>query len=291
MPTTRPANKKKKTNQPAEAVKSSNVPQESSNSASPMNSERLRRLYSTMMKCRMVSERCAKLFGVSIASGCEAAEVGACIHLGPDDLVSPTSSLINGNITQGGAIAKLFVTLQPSAAKNNDSLAAMRLSLRSQIQASTAVALSHRLSGKPVVNMTIIGSSAGPSEEDSPDFWEPSVEFAGARKLGIVYVICTAADSDGDLRSRALDFQVPGITVDGNDVVAVYRVAEESVRRAREGHGPTLIDCKIDPERDPIVFMEGYLKKRDLWSDKWHSKVLTDLEQELARAEKLLRGK
>ncbi len=90
---------------------------------------------------------------------------------------------------------------------------------------------------------------------------------------------------------RALGFQVPGITVDGNDVVAVYRVAEESVRRAREGHGPTLIDCKIDPARDPLTFMEGYLKKRDLWSAKWHAKTLHGLRQELDRAEKGLSGK
>ena len=76
-------------------------------------------------------------------------------------------------------------------------------------------------------------------------------------------------------------FQVPGITVDGNDVVAVYRVAEESVRRAREGHGPTLIDCKIDPARDPLAFMEDYLKKRDMWSDKWHAKVVQELKKEI----------
>ena len=300
MPTTRPADKKKKTNQPAASAKSRNVPQESTNAASPMNTERLRRLYSTMMKCRLVSERCAALFGVSVPSGHEAAEVGACIHLGADDLVSPTASLINGNITQGAAIARLFAALQPSA-KNRDSLAALKLSHRSQIQASTAVALSHKLSGKAVVNMAIVNMTPDSGRAESSDvgkgasavceeqaFWESSVQFAGACKLGIVYVICTAADSDHDLRGRALDFHVPGITVDGNDVVAVYRVAEESVRRAREGHGPTLIDCKIDPGRDPITFMEGYLKKRNLWSDKWHAKVLTDLKQELARAERSL---
>jgi pyruvate dehydrogenase E1 component alpha subunit len=303
MPTTRSADKKKKINQPAAPAESRNVPQESTNSASPMNTERLRRLYSTMMKCRLVSERCATLFNVSIDGGREAAEVGACIHLGPDDLVSPTSSLINGTIIQGAAIARLFSSLQPSA-KNNGSLAALKLSPRSQIQASTAVALSHKLANKPVVNMAIVnmtpiggraelyeaGRGASAVYEEN-DFWESSVQFAGARKLGIVYVICTAADSDYDLRGRALDFGVPGITVDGNDVVAVYRVAEESVRRAREGYGPTLIDCKIDPARDPITFMEGYLKKRSLWSDKWHAKVLTDLKQELARAEKSLTAK
>lgn len=303
MPTTRPAEKKKKINKPAAHTKSRNVPQESTNTASPMNTDRLRRLYSTMMKCRLLSERCATLFGISLASGHEAAEVGACIHLGPDDLVSPTSSLINGNITQGAAIARLFATLQPTA-KAHDSLAVLNLSHRSQIQASTAVALSHKLANKPVVNMAIINMTPIGGRAEPPDvgkgpsavyeekaFWEGSVQFAGARKLGIVYVICTAADSDHDLRGRALDFQVPGITVDGNDVVAVYRVAEESVRRAREGHGPTLIDCKIDPARDPITFMEGYLKKRNLWSDKWHAKVLADLKQELARSEKHLAAK
>jgi acetoin:2,6-dichlorophenolindophenol oxidoreductase subunit alpha len=290
MPTTRPENRKKKAKQPSAPAKRTIVPQESNNSASPMNAERLRKLYSTMMKCRMVSERCASLFGVdaTASAGHEAAEVGACIHLSEADLVSPTSSLINGNLTKGATLAKLFALIQPAFGGNSVSLAALWLSHHAQIQASTLVALSHKLSHKPTVSMAIIGSSIGESEATSPDFWESSVQFAAARKLGIVYVICTPADSDHDLRKRALSFQVPGITVDGNDVVAVYRVAEESVRRAREGHGPTLIDCKIDPARDPLTFMEGYLKKRDLWSDKWHAKALQELNHELDRAEKLL---
>jgi acetoin:2,6-dichlorophenolindophenol oxidoreductase subunit alpha len=252
-----------------------------------MNTERLRRLYSTMLKCRLVAERCATVFGADSApaSGHEAAEVGACIHLREDDLVSPTSSLINGNLTKGATIAELFAVLQPANDVGKAGwLPSVHLSDQAQIEASTIVALSHKLSRKPIVNMAIIGSSAAGAEPISPDFWESSVHFAGARKLGIVYVICTASDSDHDLRGRALSFQVPGITVDGNDVVAVYRVAEESVRRAREGHGPTLIDCKIDPARDPLTFMEDYLKKRNMWSDSWHSKVLQELKKEIEKA-------
>jgi len=293
MPTTRHSDKKKTAKQTKSSAKRSIVPQESNNSASPMNTERLRRLYSTMLKCRLVSERCAALFGTdsAAATGHEAAEVGACIHLREDDLVSPTSSLINGNLTRGANIAGVFAMLQPAlhpaSGGNAGALSSLNLSHQAQIQASTIVALSHKLSRKPVVNMAIIGSSAEKSsgyEHTSPDFWESSVQFAGARKLGIVYVICTAADSTHDLRGRALNFQVPGITVDGNDVVAVYRVAEESVRRAREGHGPTLIDCKINPARDPLTFMENYLKNRDMWSDKWHAKVLQELKKEIEKA-------
>jgi len=307
MPTTAPAHKKKSTKPAKTSAKSKIVPQESNNAASPMNTERLRRLYATMLRCRMVSERCTSVFGAgaAAASGYEAVEVGACIHLREEDLVSPTSSLINGNLTKGATVADLFAMLKASAhsgkenQENAGSFSALTLSPQEQIQASTMVALSHKLGRKAVVNMAIVGSTASKSEhaasehtsgehtsgkQTSGNFWESSVQFAGPRKLGIVYLICTAADSNHDLRGRALAFHVPGITVDGNDVVAVYRVAEESVRRAREGHGPTLIDCKIDPARDPLAFMEDYLKKRDMWSDKWHGKMLRELQKEIGKA-------
>src|SRR5438270_3559022 len=99
MPTTAPGHKKKSTKTTKASAQSKIVPQESNNSASPMNTERLRRLYATMLKCRLMAERCTTLFGADNAAvtGHEAAEVGACIHLREDDLVSPTSSLINGN--------------------------------------------------------------------------------------------------------------------------------------------------------------------------------------------------
>jgi 2-oxoisovalerate dehydrogenase E1 component len=44
--------------------------------------------------------------------------------------------------------------------------------------------------------------------------------------------------------SRAQAYGLPGVEVDGNDVLAVYRAAEEAVRRARSGAGPTLLECK-----------------------------------------------
>jgi TPP-dependent pyruvate/acetoin dehydrogenase alpha subunit len=301
MPTSAPSHKKKISRPAKTAVKKKVVPQESSNAASPMNTERLRRLYSTMLKCRLVAESCDRVFGTNVAAakGHEAVEVGACIHLREEDLVSPTSGLINGNITKGASVSHLFTVLKASshtAGENAASLSSLKLSSRAQIEASTIVALSHKLSLKSIVDMAIVGSAADKSGNTSPsdathDFWENSVQFAGARKLGIVYLICTSIDSDHDLRGRALEFQIPGIVVDGNDVVAVYRVAEESVRRAREGHGPTLIDCKIDPSRDPLSFMEDYLKKRDMWSDKWHAKVMQELKKEIEKIRLVVPGK
>ena len=46
-----------------------------------------------------------------------------------------------------------------------------------------------------------------------------------------------------NLADRGLGYGIPGVTVDGNDVVAVYEAAEEAVKRARSGGGPTLIEC------------------------------------------------
>jgi TPP-dependent pyruvate/acetoin dehydrogenase alpha subunit len=60
----------------------------------------------------------------------------------------------------------------------------------------------------------------------------------------------------------------PAIAVDGNDVVAVYRVATESIAHARRGNGPTLIECMVERSKshDPIRKMEAYLMRRGLFS-------------------------
>jgi TPP-dependent pyruvate/acetoin dehydrogenase alpha subunit len=47
-----------------------------------------------------------------------------------------------------------------------------------------------------------------------------------------------------NLSERAAGYGIPGITIDGNDVIEVYEVAKRAVDRARRGNGPTLIECK-----------------------------------------------
>jgi pyruvate dehydrogenase E1 component alpha subunit len=47
-----------------------------------------------------------------------------------------------------------------------------------------------------------------------------------------------------DVSDRASSYGIPGVSVDGNDVVAVYMAAQDAVKRARKGQGPTLIECK-----------------------------------------------
>ena len=47
-----------------------------------------------------------------------------------------------------------------------------------------------------------------------------------------------------DISDRAAAYGIPGVTVDGNDVVAVYETVAEAVKRARGGDGPSLVECK-----------------------------------------------
>ena len=91
------------------------------------------------------------------------------------------------------------------------------------------------------------------------------------------------------LAQKALAYDMPGIQVDGNDILAVYAAASEAVERARSGGGPTLIECLTyrlevhttadDPtryrddqevetwqKRDPIPRFQNYLMERDLLS-------------------------
>jgi pyruvate dehydrogenase E1 component alpha subunit len=62
-----------------------------------------------------------------------------------------------------------------------------------------------------------------------------------------------------DVADRASAYDMPGVVVDGNDVMAVYETASEAIGRARQGAGPSLIECKTYRHRghfegDPCVY-------------------------------------
>ena len=105
-----------------------------------------------------------------------------------------------------------------------------------------------------------------------------SLKVSAAEKLPILFVI----EPEARTKIRSL----PVITVDKNDVVALYRVSQEAIRRAREGHGPTLIEYaeyrakKTGPPIDPLDFMENYLKAKNLWSDTWKENLVEQFKQD-----------
>ena len=175
----------------------------------------------------------------------------------------------------------------------------------------TGAGLAAQLEGKGRVAVSFFGdgaSNAGPFHE--------SINIAATWKLPMLYVCennlysagTTAAETLAlsDVAARAAGYGIPGVVVDGNDVMAVYEAAEAAVNRARAGQGPTLIECKTyrwrghterpgqeDPrpkeeieewqQRDPInrfatSLMEHGILTEEAWQ-KMDADILTAIEE------------
>lgn len=301
------------------------------NGASPISEEKLKQLYATMLKCRMLEEKARLLFkqgkfagNYYAAVGQEATEVGCASDLKPEDTVAPSHRDFIANFIKGTPLnlmyAQLYArTASPDKGRSSPAhcgyaplnIITPASTIAAQLNIGTGVALAYKMQKKPFIAMAFSGDGS-----TSLGFWHEALNFAGVHNLPIVYVVQNnrwAESVNVSLQTRVEDLSVkaqaygfPGITVDGNDVVAVYRVAQEAIHRARTGGGPTLIECKtyrwyghseIDPAKyrspeeveewkakDPIPRMEDYLRKKNLWSDQWKQKLQDDFNKEIEAA-------
>jgi len=113
------------------------------------------------------------------------------------------------------------------------------------------VGLSAKVRGTTQVGVSFTGD--GGSNQGT--FLE-SLNLAGVWNLPCIFVVenngyaeATSSQyhqSGVDVAKRADGFGIPGVVVDGHDYFAVHEVAGEAIRRAREGGGPTLIECKVN---------------------------------------------
>ena len=113
----------------------------------------------------------------------------------------------------------------------------------------TGAGLAAQLDGDGGVAVSFFGdgaSNAGPFHE--------SINIAAKWKLPMLYVCENNLHSANtpasrtlaleDVAARAAGYGIPGVVVDGNDVLAVHDAAATAIARARAGEGPTLIECK-----------------------------------------------
>ena len=144
------------------------------------------------------------------------------------------------------------------------------------------------------------------------------VNLASIWKLPVVYVIennmyaettCIADTCNlTDIADRAAAYGIPGVTVDGNDVMAVYEAVGAAVAKARKGEGPTLVECKtcrhhghyegdtmtyrdtkeVDEckKRDPIPRFRKKLAEMGVLTEKESEKIDQEIAQEIEAAVK-----
>jgi pyruvate dehydrogenase E1 component alpha subunit len=265
------------------------APASNSNGSSPSSGETLRKLYAALLRCRLVQERARLSHSTEyeLALGHEAVTAGTTADLGAEDTIAASARNLAALVARGLPLTTLLKELDSAGGV----LASItRPSLpEDPFNLGTGIALAHRLQKKQNVVVAFCEK-----EIVSLDPWHEALKFAGVHKLPMLYVVKSAAPNEqlsGDQPAyleqfsfMARDYGFPGIIVDGRDVVAVWRVAQESIHRARNGAGPTLIDCRTESARDPLEHMEHYMRKRNVWDREWKDKTEAGIAGEIQKA-------
>ena len=231
-------------------------------------------------------------------SGQEAAQLGAVALLRPSDWMVPAFRETAAEIWRGRSLESVIIYNNgySEGAEIPPDLNNLPISVpvASQILHAVGLGWAAKYRQTDDVAMTFFGDGA----TSEGDFHE-GLNFAGVFQTPVIFVcqnnhwaisIPVAKQTRSKtLAQKALAYGMPGIQVDGNDILAVYTAAKEAVDRARAGQGPTLVECVTyrmavhttadDPkryrteeevqkwrERDPIVRYQKYLMDKGLLS-------------------------
>jgi TPP-dependent pyruvate/acetoin dehydrogenase alpha subunit len=193
--------------------------------------------------------------------GNEAASVGVATAMGPEDVGTPLHRDMGVHIVRGVEPWRIFAQYMgrvdgPTRGRDGNvhmadsrlGLIAMVSHLPAMLPVATGCALAFRIRDERRVAVGWFGEGAS-ARGDAHE----AMTFAGTRRLPIVFVCDNnqwaystpthleyATEHVAD-RAQAYGFE--GVVVDGTDVLAVYREAKRALERAREGGGPTLLEC------------------------------------------------
>ena len=256
---------------------------------SPSSQETLRHLYTSLLRSRLVQEeaRRASRTDFDLSLGHEAVIVGPTAELKPEDTIIAATRNLAASSARPVPLASILAKSQSDEKSGERTVAAA--TPRDPFNLATGMALAHKLEMQRHVVVAFC-----PRESPALENWHEALKFAGVHRLPVIYVIKngvadqrSSSDHAPHLEAfsfMARDYGYPGIIVDGQDVVAVWRVAQESIHRARSGAGPTLIDCRTDAGRDPLAHMEHYMRKRNVWDEEWRSQTEALIRAEIEKA-------
>jgi TPP-dependent pyruvate/acetoin dehydrogenase alpha subunit len=223
-------------------------------------------MYRRMIRIREFELAAADLFrrgqvkgAIHTYVGQEASGVGVCMALRRDDLIAGTHRSHGHNIAKGADTKRMMAEILGKetgyckgrggsmhiAAFETGSLGAVAI-VGSGIPLAVGAALAFKMRGEDRVTVPFTGDGGA-----NTGSWHECLNMASIWDLPVVFVlennqwaISTRIDSVvnvKDLSIRAQSYGIPGVRVDGFDVLAVYEAAIEAVARARRGEGPTLL--------------------------------------------------
>jgi len=200
--------------------------------------------------------------GVYTGIGQEAIVVGTCYALRREDYICPLHRDL-GTFLMKGVEPKVMMSQMFAKAtglsKGRDSAlhsGDTELGIfgnTSMLGANLPVAAGIGLTYKMEQSDNVVIAYFGEGASNTGDFHE-GLNFAGVNKLPVIFVCennlyaysvpFEKSMAIEDVAVRADSYGFPGVSINGNDVLAVYQATQGAMRRAREGEGPTLIECK-----------------------------------------------
>ncbi|HOJ82851.1 MAG TPA: pyruvate dehydrogenase (acetyl-transferring) E1 component subunit alpha [Acetomicrobium flavidum] len=246
--------------------------------------ETLQWMYRNMLTIRYFEERVAELFAagkcfgfVHLYVGEEAVATGACANLRKDDYITSTHRGHGHLISKGGDLklmmAELFGRRTGYCKGKGGSMhiADVELGILGAngivgggFPIAVGAGFTAKYKGTDQVAACFFGDGAsnqGTFHEglNMASIWKLPVIFINENNFYGISLSQRRSMNVPDVAARAAAYNIPGVVVDGNDVLAVYEAVQEAVKRARAGEGPTLIECKTYRYRghfegDPTVY-------------------------------------
>lgn len=241
---------------------------ENCHSSLGLSDETIFEMFRTMLLARRIDERMwllnrsGKIPFVISCQGQEAAQVGAAFALDQkQDYVLPYYRDVGVVLTFGMTAKDLMLSgfakyedpnsggrqMPGHFGQRKNRIVTGSSPVTTQVPHAVGIALAGKMERKNIVSFVTFGEGSS----NQGDFHE-GANFASVHKLPVIfmcennqYAISVPISKQvacERISDRAIGYGMPGVTVDGNDPLAVYRVVKEAVDRARAGHGPTLIE-------------------------------------------------
>jgi len=226
-------------------------------------------LYRKMLEIRYFEEKVYDLYGqnlvpgtIHLYAGQEAVAVGVCANLREDDYITSTHRGHGHCIAKGAQLNRVMAEILgkktgyckgKGGSMHIADFSVGMLGATAVVGAGLPIAAGAGLSIKLKKTDQVVACFFGDGASNQGTFHE-AINMAAIWNLPVLFVCENNLYAMGthqtrvmaieNIADRAAAYGIPGVAVDGNDVLAVYETAHEAVDRARKGEGSTLIECK-----------------------------------------------
>lgn len=223
-----------------------------------LTNKQIKEMYEKMFLTRVFDEKAlslqrqGRLGTFAPNKGQEASQIGSAYALNKEDFCFPAFRENGVYLSRGMPIDLLFLYWMGDERgmkiPENVNMFTVAIPVSTQILHAVGYAWACKIKNKKEVTLTYFGDGA----TSKGDFHE-AMNFAGVFKLPIVFICqnnqyaislpVKQQTASKTIAQKAFAYGFNGIQVDGNDVFAVYKAVKEAVENARNGKGPTLIEC------------------------------------------------